>query len=152
MKVTDDELLAAVWRRMVIGTARGTVTRYVGGKIGLAGNDMRSYGQDIHIIDRERLGIPLSSGHLRKRLIALVEAGLLRWVVRDCTFWLDCMRGLDVWRRASDWWSAKGVPGGYEKGQGMRTVRLENFDSLVKQLETELLAEFGEYRTQEHAP
>lgn len=145
MKVTDKQILDAIWRRMIINTARGAVSRYVGGFYGLAGDRMRRYGQDLHIISRAALGVPLSHGHLRKRIIALINAGELQWLTHDCTYWINCERSLEVWNRATDWWASRGVPGGYDNDKGgMRTAPLENFAELADQLERELLFEFGE--------
>lgn len=147
MKVSDNEIIAAVWRRMVIATARGAISKYVGGTYGLAGDLMRGYGQDCSMVGRKSLGVPLSNGHLRRRLISLIDSGRLQWAICDCTFWIDCDRTTAMYQRATEWWISQGVPGGYcDVKKGMRTAPLDDFDELVKQLEDALMAEFGDYR------
>lgn len=149
-KVTDEELLAAVWRKQIEATARGAISKYVGSRFGLAGESLRRYGQDCHIISRERLGIPLSAGHLRKRIVRLIDQGRMAWVTHDCTFWIDCPHLQAAYQHATRWWEAKGVPGGFdEERKAMRCVPLDNFESLVTQLKSELLSIFGEYESEE---
>ncbi len=145
MKVTDEQLLDAIWRRMVLSTAKGSVSTYIGGRYGLAGDGHRHYGQDCHIISRKSLGLPLSYGHLRKRIISLINAGRLKWITHDCTYWIECERSLEVWNRATAWWAEKGVPGGWDaENQRMRTAPLNDFQGLADELASILLAEFGE--------
>jgi hypothetical protein len=145
MKVTDEQLLDAIWRRMVINTATGAVSTYIGGRYGLAGDSLRHHGQDCHITSRAALGLPLSHGHLRKRIIALIGAGRLKWLTHDCTYWIECERSLEVWNRATAWWAGKGVPGGWDKeNQRMRTTPLNDFRGLADELVRTLLEEFGE--------
>lgn len=146
MKVTDDEILRAVWRGMVKATARGAVCKYVGSRYGLNSDDFRYHWQDIHILGRDRLGVNLGSGQLRRRIVRLIDAGQMRWTIRDCAFWIDCPRAAEVWNRATAWWSAAGIPRGYEKGSGMRCVEVADFDRRVGELEQILLGEFGDFQ------
>lgn len=145
MKVSDEELLAAIWREQVRTTARGCVDHYVGGRKGLCGESSQHYAQDIHIVSRERLGVPLSKGQLRKRLVRLIEGGKAQWSVGDCTFWLNNDKAKEVFSYARAWWTDRGVPSGFdEETRGMRCVTIEGFDDLAIQLAEELLGKFGE--------
>lgn len=146
MMVTDQEIVRAVWLGMVKATARGAVCRYVGGRYGLNSESSRYHGQDIHILGRGRLGIPLGNAHLRRRIVGLINSGQLKWTIHECAFWIDCQRAIEVWSRAIGWWADKGIPSGYEEGRGMRCLAMDDFDQRVVELEQILLDEFGDYK------
>jgi hypothetical protein len=144
MKVTDAEILQAIWRKQVKTTAKGVIVNYMGGGKGLEGKRSQHHAQDIHIVSREGLELPLSRGHLRKRLVAIIGTGDLCWSVHGCTFWRKNAMADEVFDYAIQWWSERGVPSGYdEAGKRMRTARVDDFDVKVAQLETELIERFG---------
>ncbi|OBY90704.1 hypothetical protein A6723_020975 [Pseudomonas sp. AU11447] len=145
-RVTDEQLLDAVWRRQIEVTARGAITRYIGGLYAISGDSWRRYGQELHIMDRDKLGISLSWGHIRRRLVRLIEAGRIAWATSQCTFWIDSPRMEEAYQYATAWWTARGVPSGYdEKQKCMRTVKIPEpaAEALQNTLSAELLARFG---------
>lgn len=145
-KVSDEELLRAIWLLQVRTTARGCIDNYVGDRKGLASASSRKYAQDIHIISRSNLSVPLSNGHLRKRLVRLIDQGKVQWSLRNCTFWIDNELAKDVFDYACDWWANNGVPSGYdENSESMRCKKIDDFDSLVDRLENELVEKFGKF-------
>lgn len=144
MKVSDDALLIAVWQQMVRATARGSIDHYVGNRKGIRDESMRCYAQDIHIVSRHALDVPLSLGHLRKRLVRLIDSGRLQWVVHGCTFWINDDRAKGVFEYARDWWAKAGVPSGFDQERkACRCKVIEGYDYLADQLEQELLTMFG---------
>ncbi|MGH8421890.1 MAG: hypothetical protein ACRER3_05970 [Pseudomonas fluorescens] len=144
MKVSDAEILKAIWRQQVKITAKGVVCSYASGRKGVEGKSSQHYVQDMHIVSRERLGIPLSGGHLRKRLIALIGTGDLCWSVHNCTFWRKNAIADEVFDYAVQWWTERGVPTGYDEvDKRMRTAHVDGFEGKVAQLEGELLVQFG---------
>ena len=144
MKVTDAEILSAIWRAQVKATAKGVICNYVGGVKGVEGKSSQHYAQDLHIVSRERLGIPLTKGHLRKRLVSLIGTGDLCWSVHNCTFWRKNYMADVVFDYAVKWWTERGVPSGYDKVEKrMRTAYVDDFDGKLAQLESELFERFS---------
>lgn len=147
MKVTDAEILQAIWRAQVKRTAKGVIDNYVGGSKGLKGDSDqdRHYSQYLSMISRGSLGIPLNKGQLARRLKALIGGEALQWCGRpgnSYEFRTDA--AMDVFRVARKWWEEHGVPSGFDKSkQCMRTARIDDYENLSMQLENELLERFG---------
>lgn len=147
MKVTDAEILKAVWRAQVKRTARGVITNYVGGSKGLTGDrdQDRHYAQYQSMISRGGLGIQLSTGQLARRLKALIDGDVLHWCGRPGnTYEFRTEAAMNVFRFARNWWAERGVPSGFDEiNKRMRTIRLSDYESLAEQLERELIGAFG---------
>ncbi|MCQ9186815.1 hypothetical protein KMT30_48820, partial [Streptomyces sp. IBSBF 2953] len=81
MKVTDAEILQAIWRAQVKKTARGVIDNYIGGTKGLKRDSEqdRHYAQYQYMIGRGSLGIALGKGQLARRLKALIGGENLQW-------------------------------------------------------------------------
>jgi hypothetical protein len=147
MKVTDAEILKAVWLAQVKRTARGAIDNYIGGGKGLKNDSEqdRHFAQYQSMISRGNLGLPLSNGQLARRLKALIGSHGLKW--RDgqsnsYEFMTDA--AMDVFRYARSWWAEYGVPSGFDEiNKCMRTIRLTDYESLAEQLERELIEVFG---------
>jgi hypothetical protein len=143
-KVSDEELLAAIWLLQVRNTARGCISNYVGNRKGITSQSMQNYAQDINLMSREKLGVQLSNGHLRKRLIHLIEGGLVQWSVRSCSFWINNEKAKEIFDYACEWWANHGVPSGYDQERkAMRCEIIEGFDDLAEKLEKDLVERFG---------
>lgn len=144
MKVSDADILKAIWREQVKRTARGVIENYVGERKGLRSESSKRYSQALYMIGRAGLNVPLSKGHLGKRLkqlIGTVEG--LEWFGRPGnSYQFVGERPDEVFTYAWHWWSARGVPDGYEPGKGCRCVKVENFDQLAADLELELVGKF----------
>ncbi|MGZ4968074.1 MAG: hypothetical protein ACXV8O_01545 [Methylobacter sp.] len=146
MKVTDEELIKAIWILQVKKSARGCIHNYIGDRKGVASESHLKYSQDIHIMSRHQLGVDLSNGHLRKRLVTLIESGAVQWSTNQCSFWINNEKAKEVFDYACDWWSNQGVPSGYDQERkAMRCEKIEEFDDLATQLEEDLVLMFGEY-------
>ena len=147
MKVTNAEILQAIWRAQVKRTAKGVIDNYFGGNKGLKGDSDqdRHYSQYLSMVSRGALGIPLSKGHLAYRLKALIGVGALQWFGRPGNayeFRTDA--ATDVFHFARKWWEERGVPSGFDKqNQRSRTARIDDYENLAAQLERELLERFG---------
>jgi len=146
MKVTDAEILKAVWRAQVKRTARGVIDNYIGGSKGLK-NDTdqdRHYAQYQSMIRRGNLGIQLSNGQLARRLKALIDGSTLHWSNVGNSYEFRNEAAMNVFHFARNWWGERGVPSGFDEiNKCMRTIRLSDYDSLAVQLELELLERFG---------
>ncbi|KJH75314.1 hypothetical protein [Pseudomonas sp. ES3-33] len=147
MKVTDAEILQAVWLAQVRRTARGVITNYVGGSKGLTGerDQDRHFAQYQSMISRGGLGIQLSKGQLARRLKALIDGDTLHWCGRPGNAYeFRTETAMAVFRYARNWWADRGVPSGFDEvNKRMRTIRLSDYDKLAVQLEQELLERFG---------
>ena len=147
MKVTDAEILRAIWLSQVKRTAKGVIDNYVGGNKGLKGDrdQDRHFAQYQSMISRGNLGIPLSNGQLARRLKALIGSHGLKWRDgRQSSYEFMIDTATDVFRFAREWWAARGVPSGFDDvAKCMRTARVDDFDGKVAQLESELLERFG---------
>jgi hypothetical protein len=147
MKVTDAEILKAVWRAQVKRTARGVITNYVGGSKGLTGDrdQDRHFAQYQSMISRGGLGIQLSNGQLARRLKALIHGDVLHWCGRPGNAYeFRTEAAMNVFRYARSWWAECGVPSGFDEiNKCMRTIRLIDYESLAEQLERELIEVFG---------
>ena len=147
MKVTDAEILQAIWRTQVKRTARGVITNYGGGSKGLTGesDQDRHYAQYQSMISRGNLGIQLSNGQLARRLKALIGGYNLQWRGPACNAYEFCTEAaMEVFHFARNWWKGHGVPSGFDQiNKRMRTMRLDNYDDLAAQLEQELLERYG---------
>lgn len=147
MKVTDAEILQAIWRAQVKKTARGVIDNYIGGTNGLKRDSEqdRHYAQYQHMIGRGNLGIALGKGQLARRLKALIGGENLQWQGSPGhVYEFRTEAAMDVFRFARIWWAGHGVPSGWDAdNQCMRTMRLDNYDTLAAQLEQELLERYG---------
>lgn len=147
MKVTDAEILQAIWRAQVKKTARGVVDNYIGGTKGLKRDSEqdRHYSQYQCMIGRGNLGIALGKGQLARRLKALIGGENLQWQGSPGhVYEFRTEAAMDVFRFARIWWAGHGVPSGWDAdNQCMRTMLLDNYDTLAAQLEQELLERYG---------
>ncbi len=141
--VTNYEIKLAVWHNQLKKTADGALVNYHGGHKRVARPDHQHYGQDHHIIERHTLDIPLSKGHLRKRLVALIDAGGLSWVVPNCTFVIKSAKADQAWQYAREWWLALGVPVEQLSGERLPAVQIDDYETKLTKLQGELLARFG---------
>lgn len=152
MKVTDDEILAAIWRQMVSNTAGGVVDNYISGKKGirrLVDSHDFYYAQNVHVMARENWGIPLSYGHLRRRAVAAIKASDLPWWPRGefSSVWLNNARAREVAGAAAAYWTSLGVPTGWdEDNKCMRTAHVDDFGAHVEKLRDILLDRFGNWQ------
>ncbi|WP_434590193.1 hypothetical protein J3Q09_17750 [Pseudomonas sp. R4-83] len=148
MKVTDSEILRAIWRAQVKRTAKGVIVNYIGGGKGLTGDrDIdRHHAQYLSMISRGGLGIELSKGQLARRIKSLVGTGCLQWNGRPGNAYeFKAPAATEMFHFARNWWADRGVPAGFDREQNrMRTIRLSDYEVLVGQLEEELMRLFGD--------
>lgn len=148
MKVPDSEILQAIWRAQVKRTAKGVIVNYVGGSKGLTGErDLdRHFAQYLSMISRGALGISLSNGQLARRIKSLIGQAGLQWNGRPGNAYeFQTQAATEAFHFARNWWAERGVPTGFDhENQRMRSIKLSDYESLVAQLENELLDQFGE--------
>ncbi len=146
-RVKDGQLLRAVWLYQLKKTASGALINYVGERKRVAPASWQRNGQDLHIMERCKLGVDLGKAHIRIRLVALIKSGLggITWAIPKCTYWIVSSQADEAWAYARQWWAARGVP--VEDGNGSTAypdpILIDNYEVKLEALRAELLALFG---------
>lgn len=147
MKVTDAEILKAIWREQIKKTAHGVIDNYINGNKSVSyGQFRQGYAQNLYMIGRQQLDLPLSKGHLSRRLKALISnGGPLQWDGREGNAYHFKGESADtIYAHARDWWADQGVPTGFdEENKCTRTAPVADFDGKVALLQQEMLTKFG---------
>lgn len=152
MKITDDELLHALWLNQLKNLSSGVLVNYVGGKSGLVGDNHTEFvfANDQHIRWREDITDRLSGQQLLKRIRKLAEQEKVKSTGgrRVLTFYIDSPAAREAFKAARLWWSEQGVPEGYGKHPDGRsyakTIKLNNLDALKAECAQYLLANWSD--------
>lgn len=138
MKITDDELLHAIWLNQLENLSSGVLVNYVGGKSGLVGDNPTEFifasGQ--HTRWREEVTDRLSKQQLLKRIRKLAEQEKVKSTgsARLLTFYIDSPAAREAFKAARQWWSEQGVPEGCGEHPDGRSyakiIKLNNLDAL----------------------
>lgn len=151
MKVTDDELLLAIFERHLERIPAQIINCFVGREYGLRDLNIETDGVGalfyITSAERVQLNVKLSHSHKLSRIKDLVAKGKLkaRLLADDSLnfFYLDTPTMINAIGAAYEFWLSKGAPSGWcEKEQAMRCIKLENFDALCQECTDSLKAEF----------
>lgn len=144
MKINDDSLVFYVWKYQLKTLAAGVLHRYVGGKHGLVSSDWYPLSANIGIgYERQLITDKLKPQQLRKRLVSLIKRGVLKWQLKDCTFFIDTPQANLAFQCARAFWSSKGIPEGYSDGR-CRTIIIQNYDALLQECQDLLDDKFGQ--------
>ena len=152
MKITDDELLHAIWLNQLSGLSSSVLCNYIGGGVGLDGDDEYDFthASGEHVCGRQRVTTAVGRQQLLKRLRALVTAGKLvsPYGKQLLTFYIDSPAAREAFKAARQWWSEQGVPEGYGKhpdGRSyVKTIKLDNLDALKAECAQYLLANWSD--------
>jgi hypothetical protein len=148
MKITDDELLHAIWLNQLKNLSSGVLCNYIGGGVGLWRNF--EFASDQHIRWREEVTDRLSKQQLLKRIRKLAECGKITspYGKRLLTFYIESPAAREAYEAANQWWRERGVPEGYGKHPDGRdyakTVKLDNLDALKAECAQYLLANWSD--------
>lgn len=139
MKVTDDELMLAIFERHLERIPYQMLNHFVGGCYGLCDLEIEQYGIGhlfyITATEREAINVKLSYSHMLNRIKDLIAKGKLkaRFTVDGSLnyFFIDSPNMINAIGIAYEFWLNAGVPRGYcENGKGMRSIKLENYGEL----------------------
>lgn len=151
MKVTDDELLLAIFERHLELMPAQIVNHFVGRRYGLRDLKIETNGVGslfyITSTDRCLINVKLSHSHKLSRIKDLVAKGKLkaRLLADDSLnfFYLDTPAMINAIGAAYEFWLSKGLPTGWcNQNQSMRCIPLDNFDALCQECTDSLKAEF----------
>lgn len=143
MKVSNQEIINAVWNKQLHSMCSSFVTRYCGGSYGLSPMETcERFDIEIGSTQRSALNVNLSNGQLLHRIRALIKGNKLHSGYRNLSgsFYYGVIRNdefnwaiLDIRR----YWSSLGL------GNRHETVALDNFDELLSKLRVDILMKYG---------
>jgi len=151
VKITDNELLQAIWENQLRRLSTAVVHRYIGGTFGICMNNQFWYqaASSEHVRSRHRIQTPIGPGQLRTRLRALANA---RRIATDfhqtygsfLTFYIDTLTALQAFNDARQFWLDNGVPEGQRDGK-QNTAPVPELDALAEQCAAMLLEKHPTY-------
>lgn len=114
MKMTDDELIQAIWLYQLKQMAKRVITNFVGGRYAV--NDADKAERFSHFFyssymwggELANITTRLSETQRRKRVYKLIELGRLQ--KHDRSFHIDSPAARDAYESARQFWLSKGVP------------------------------------------
>lgn len=144
MKVTDQQILNAVWRYQVANLAGRVVHRYVGGRYGLCVSDEFYFRHcsAISTVSRHLLGVSLGNAQMLRRLKGLRDLGQLVALYGDrfTHFYLDGPVARNVFDDARQWWLGHDMPEGIENGVCLTAfIEKEDFKRLTDECAQHLI-------------
>ena len=115
-KITDKELLIAIWERQISQLSHRVISNFIGGNIAVCDGDKTYYEFSSHISQTSRhlLTNKIGPKQLLKRIRLLNENGLLK-IDRYGAFYIDNSESFEAFKFARNWWCKAGVPTGYSK-------------------------------------
>lgn len=112
MKITDDELLRAIWQRMLHNVVVAVTNHYIGGDRGLCKSDYRfAFRFDVHICNRATLTDKIGKQQLLSRVRKLINEGKLKGTGGSLltTFYVDLPCREEVYDFCRQLWIEKGL-------------------------------------------
>ena len=143
MKITHDELIYKVWLAQLKKLSSSVLCRFIGGGIGVCSEDYYMQRSSVHIVERKSITDKIGPQQLRKRILELIDGGLLIWTHRNCTFMLDTKQAKEAFESARNFMLSKGVPTGWDsENECMRTVKVDDVEDLRSECHQHLLQHF----------
>ena len=150
MKITDNELLNAIWNRQVSQLPTRVIHRFIGGGIAVCENDADwcMYSSYISRTSRHLLTKKIGSQQLLKRLRDLSGKDLIK--LDTNAFWIKNQNAFNAFAFARRWWLERGVPTGCEpyimpsgrESSRAKTIIMDNWEDVSEELKCELLNRF----------
>lgn len=143
MKVTDNEILNAVWNEQIKEMCGSFVTHYTLGRYGLADMEhCKEYHTKLLSINRKYLNLNISNSSLLSRIRKLIDSGDL--TLRDYnykgTFYYESNKSSELEKVIL-------VIRGYWSSQGMKSdesiIPLDDFEGALKILEDNIVLAYG---------
>lgn len=154
-KITDEELLDAIWIQQLKKLARRVINHFIGGSINVCRDEEGRYIQccDLHVMRREKITDKIGRKQLLHRIRKLVNDGKLRLAYDPSillTFIIDGESTKNAFNDSRKFWIDYGVPYGYHELKDGRTyantTKIIDFDELLPQCEKMLLDKYGDRR------
>ncbi|MEQ5834193.1 hypothetical protein [Marinobacter sp. NFXS9] len=130
MKISDIELIQAIWKNQIRLLSGSVVMRYVGGMYGVCRNDDFWYvsNSSEHRCSRQNITRVLGEQQLWSRIKRLYQEGHLssKYHGELLTFFIDGELAREAFSAARNWWLARGIPQGMENGASRCVPLSEN--------------------------
>lgn len=143
MKISHDVLIYKIWLAQINKLSSGVLHRYFGGGIGVCREDWYMQSSSIHIVERIKITDEIGPQQLRKRILELIDTGVLVWTHRNCTFMLNTKQAEKAFNSAREFMLSKGIPTGWDgERQRMKTVKVDDVEALISECHQSLLQNF----------
>lgn len=153
MKITDEQLLDAIWENQLRILPKGVLNNYIGGSVNVCCDERNwhVYSSEEHRMSMERITNKIGRKQLISRIRSLIKNGSLYCSMSDykglfTTFMIDNKKALEAFKAARQFWLDKGVPTGYYKTEGRTgsiTTKDVDVDSIVPECQRFLKIKFG---------
>lgn len=153
MKVTDEELMHAVWVAQLKRTAKGVINTYMGGGYAVCEDEFEFnyyFSCGLYFTFRDNIDVNLGNRHKLTRLKKLRRNERISSPFHKGMYMIDNQMSRDAFSRARQFWLNAGVPTGYDDRKA-RTVFMEDFEQHLKELERVLISEFPCYEGDRNA-
>ena len=124
MKITDGELLDAIWKNQLKKMASSILDHYVGVSYGL-GKDIKSDWDFVFAVGkcsiyRDSLNVNIGNGQLLIRIKKLLKKGLIKTDRKiepnsGFHFYIDSKAARDSYEDCYSYWKGCGVPSGFDE-------------------------------------
>lgn len=150
MKISDAELMQAIWEYQIKKIAQAVAHKYVPTSYGLCPDEPFWYSSacHIHYIDRKKVTSAIHPQQLLSRIRNLIKEGAVQ-DIRNTGFMIHNRDSMEAFKKARAWWEAKGLRDGYNTDGSSRTIELRNFDELKAECQEYLLSAFPRCRKME---
>jgi hypothetical protein len=128
MKITESELLQAVWELQIKNVSSDVLHKYVNGGHSVVVNEWfwRSSSTAVHICSRQKLTNLIGKQQILKRLRTMIFEGSIEWKHKGCTFGIkNDYLNQSLFEDARNFWLELGVPTGFENGK-WKTAIVDN--------------------------
>lgn len=151
MKITDSELMQAVWENQLKNLSTGVLHRYIDNKHSVRGADDEHWSAHEHISFVHHIITPLTRAHLRNRIKRLISQGLIYsgYGEKVLTFQIRSQQASSAFIAAREFWLDIGVPTGFDfDNKRMRSVHIDELNVKASQCNGMLNSIFGELESQ----
>ena len=118
MKITDDQLMKAIWLYQLKRMAKGVVDHYFGQRFAVKGSSDSDlyFSSYIHFGETAQINVELSenqrlgASQRRVRIKRLIQQGKLHQEHNDRSFYIKTSQSREAFEYARDFWIKSGVP------------------------------------------
>lgn len=146
MKITDEQLMKAIWLNQLKRTARGVIDKYAGGRYGLGPKSDTNFffSCSEHIISRDRITKIISNQQLRNRIKSLINSGKIHSCYGDTllTFCINTPDAHKAYEKAREVWKYFGLRSGYTNGRA-NTIGEISVDTITETVLATLIDLYG---------
>lgn len=148
MKITDQQLLQAIWRLQLKQLAYRVLDHFVGGRYATVQDDdfHQFHSSYLYSSLGKLITTELSDSQRRIRIKRLIAAGHVYQCYNGGSFCIKTQQATDAFRAAREFWLSKGVPVFVYQTVEPVPMNKELLKALEQQCEAHLVELFGEYQ------